>query len=52
MTNTLDTLGWSGFFASQIPPDDEDLQPARVAEVHRDRLTVLTPTGQVTSCAG
>lgn len=43
----LDGLGWSDFFASQLDPDaPAPLTPARVAEVHRDRLLTLTDDGE------
>ena len=46
MTNDrLTGLGWSDHFARQLGPDDAGLTPARLAEVHRDRLRALTTTG-------
>ncbi|MCC6008969.1 MAG: ribosome small subunit-dependent GTPase A [Rhodobacteraceae bacterium] len=43
----LHGLGWSGFFAAQLAPDDAGLVPARIARVHRSRLMAETGTGQV-----
>ncbi len=45
MTISLSALGWSETFAEQVQPDEAELAPARVAEVHRDRLSVFTPDG-------
>lgn len=42
---TLADLGWSAPFASQVETD-ETATPARVAEVNRDHLIVLTLAGQ------
>lgn len=42
---TLADLGWSASFASQIETD-ETATPARVAEVNRDHLVVMSPGGQ------
>ena len=42
---TLETLGWGDDFARQITAEDEGSVPARVAQVHRDRLAVITPDG-------
>ncbi|MFW2542620.1 ribosome small subunit-dependent GTPase A [Primorskyibacter sp. 2E107] len=42
---TLTGLGWSDFFADQIAPDETHLTPARVNEVQRDRLRVLSTEG-------
>ena len=44
---TLSDLGWSDHFASQLESDDASLTPARIAEVHRDRLSVLTEAGEI-----
>ncbi|MDA7428696.1 ribosome small subunit-dependent GTPase A [Primorskyibacter aestuariivivens] len=44
---TLSDLGWSDHFASQLEARDATLTPARIAEVHRDRLSVLTEAGEV-----
>ncbi|PYG29890.1 ribosome small subunit-dependent GTPase A [Pelagimonas varians] len=47
MTNfTLSDLGWSDQFARQIGEDTKDLHPARIYEVQRDLLLVLTEDGQ------
>lgn len=44
---TLAALGWSNAFISQLSLDElSTTHPARVAEVHRDRLTILTGEGQ------
>ncbi|WP_323763379.1 ribosome small subunit-dependent GTPase A [Marinovum sp.] len=42
---TLPDLGWSEHFARQLSESDADHSPARVAEIHRDRLVVVTPGG-------
>lgn len=43
---SLRDLGWSAHFLSQLTPEEaETLTPARVAEIQRDRLTVLTADG-------
>lgn len=43
---SLRDLGWSAHFLSQLTPDEaESLTAARVAEIQRDRLTVLTEAG-------
>ncbi|MDD9728542.1 ribosome small subunit-dependent GTPase A [Mameliella sp. AT18] len=41
----LTGLGWSAHFARQLGDDDRGLAPARLSEVHRDRLRALTPGG-------
>ncbi len=48
MTTTLTGLGWSDHFARQTALDQAHLTPARIAEVQRDRLRVLTETGVLT----
>ncbi|GGD02499.1 ribosome small subunit-dependent GTPase A [Aureimonas glaciei] len=40
-------LGWSDFFAEQLGPEDAGLSPRRIANVHRARLTALSPGGTV-----
>ena len=45
--DTLTGLGWSDHFARQLGPEDEGHFPARIAEVHRDRLRAVTPLGQI-----
>jgi ribosome biogenesis GTPase len=40
-------LGWSDFFADQLLPGDADAVPARIATVHRARMTALSPTGPI-----
>ncbi|QCO56603.1 ribosome small subunit-dependent GTPase A [Pseudorhodobacter turbinis] len=42
---TLKTLGWDAYFADQLTEEDLAHVPARVAQVHRDRLGVLTEGG-------
>jgi ribosome biogenesis GTPase / thiamine phosphate phosphatase len=44
---SLESLGWSGFFADQLSENERDLVPARIDEVHRGRLTALAPTGAI-----
>ncbi len=46
-TYTLADLGWSASFARQTAALDPDqsLTPARITELHRDRLMVLTEAG-------
>ena len=44
---SLDHLGWSEFFEEQRELHEEALVPARIATIHRSRLTALTPTGTV-----
>ena len=44
---TLTDLGWSDHFARQLAPGDADLVPARVSEIHRDRLRALSAAGPV-----
>ena len=36
------------FFADQVEPDETDLVPHRITEVHRTRLTALSASGPVT----
>ena len=43
----LDALGWHAFQQSQLGPDDADLTPARIANVHRDRVVGLTADGSI-----
>lgn len=42
---TLTGLGWSDHFARQLDEGDAGLSPARIAEVHRDRLRALGANG-------
>lgn len=44
---SLDDLGWTDFFEEQREPDETGLSPARIATIHRARLTALTQTGIV-----
>ncbi len=43
----LAALGWSAHFAEQITPDEAGLIPARIATVHRARMSAITATGPV-----
>ena len=43
----LADLGWTEFFEEQREPRDAGLSPARIATIHRARLTALTETGMV-----
>jgi len=54
MSFTLTDLGWSSFFQSQCPDDSTETtgHPFRIAEVHRDRLTALSPDGEATLTCG
>ncbi len=49
---TLGALGWSAFFAEQITSGDAGLEPARIARVHRSRLTALSTHGPVEPVLG
>ena len=42
---SLETLGWGEDFADQLTAEDTDDVPARVSQVHRDRLAVFTESG-------
>lgn len=44
MQTTLNDLGFTPFFAGQVP-ENTDLFPHRITEVHRDRLSALSPDG-------
>jgi ribosome biogenesis GTPase / thiamine phosphate phosphatase len=44
---SLESLGWSGFFADQLGDDDHGLVPARIDEVHRGRLSALAVSGPI-----
>lgn len=46
-TLSLAALGWSDFFAEQRGPDEEWLLPARIATVHRARMSAMTQDGPV-----
>ncbi|NIZ60933.1 ribosome small subunit-dependent GTPase A [Sedimentitalea sp. CY04] len=46
MTLTYSDLGWSNFFQSQQDVD-VDLTPYRISAVHRDKLTGLSPNGEI-----
>lgn len=39
------SLGWTEFFAEQVEPAERNLVAARIAEVHRSRLSVAHPDG-------
>ncbi len=41
----LAALGWSDFFSDQVGPDEGHLVPCRISEVHRARLSALSPEG-------
>lgn len=44
---SLSSLGWSAFFADQTGEDDAALVPARIATVHRARMSAVTAAGTV-----
>lgn len=44
---SLEDMGWSDFFEEQREPHEEALSPARIATIHRSRLTALTQTATV-----
>ncbi|AMJ60298.1 ribosome small subunit-dependent GTPase A [Bosea sp. PAMC 26642] len=44
---SLAALGWQAFFAEQCEPDEAGLVPARVATVHRARMTAIATTGPI-----
>ncbi|SFS45189.1 ribosome biogenesis GTPase [Sulfitobacter marinus] len=44
---TLADLGWSGFFQDQLEDADAALRPARIATVHRSRMSAETLAGPV-----
>jgi ribosome biogenesis GTPase len=44
---TLSSLGWSDFFGDQILPEEAGLLPARVAAVHRTRITAISHVGPI-----
>lgn len=54
MPLTLPDLGWSAFFSGQCTEQGADATatPFRIAEVHRDRLTALSPGGEVSLTCG
>ena len=41
----LGDLGWTAFFADQVAPDETDLVPYRITEVHRTSLTGRSSSG-------
>jgi ribosome biogenesis GTPase / thiamine phosphate phosphatase len=45
--SSLELLGWSDFFATQVSASEADLAPRRVASVHRARIDVIGLTGPV-----
>ncbi|WP_417481600.1 ribosome small subunit-dependent GTPase A [Maricaulis sp.] len=46
---SLAALGWSDYFATQLEPGElEATPPARLCDVHRDRVQALTPDGEIT----
>ena len=44
---TLAALGWSDFFADQCGPDEAGLLPARIATVHRARMSAMAQEGPI-----
>ncbi|MDP3257385.1 ribosome small subunit-dependent GTPase A [Bosea sp. (in: a-proteobacteria)] len=44
---TLAALGWNAFFAEQCGPEDEGLLPARIATVHRSRMSAIAEEGRI-----
>lgn len=44
---SLAALGWSDFFADQREADEAGLLPARIATVHRARMSAMTQDGPV-----
>jgi ribosome biogenesis GTPase len=44
---SLSQLGWSGFFADQLLPDEASSLPVRIATVHRARMTAIGRTGPI-----
>jgi len=46
-TLSLAALGWSDFFAEQCEPDEAGLVPARIATVHRARMSAMTQDGPI-----
>lgn len=44
---SLAGLGWSAFFGDQLEPGETDLEPMRIATVHRARLTAVSRGGPV-----
>lgn len=54
MTNSSDqpavslaALGWSAFYDEQLEPGAAELDPMRIATVHRDRITAVSERGPV-----
>lgn len=44
---SLETLGWSAFFADQVKPSETALVPTRIASVHRARIDAINVEGPV-----
>lgn len=44
---SLAALGWNAFFADQCGPEDEGLLPARIATVHRSRMSAIAEEGPI-----
>ncbi len=44
---TLPALGWNAFFAEQCGPEDVGLLPARIATVHRARMSAIGQEGPI-----
>lgn len=47
LASKLEALGWSPFFADQLDEDDSGLAPARIAKVHRARMSAMSPDGPI-----
>lgn len=45
--SSLEPLGWSDFFSTQVMPDEMDLAPRRISSVHRARLEAINAHGPV-----
>ncbi|MFN4099475.1 MAG: ribosome small subunit-dependent GTPase A [Pararhodobacter sp.] len=43
----LTAFGWSAFFGDQREADESALAPMRIATVHRDRMSAISPNGPV-----
>lgn len=41
---TLEDLGWTDFFQSQLSDDDTTLTPMRISEVHRSKIRAMSAT--------
>ena len=45
--SSLELLGWSDFFSTQVMSDEMDLAPRRISSVHRARLEAINAHGPV-----